>query len=85
MASWVGMRATATPSQVDAVARAIRSTPIIDHHAHPLLKSEALSKKPLLAITTEANGDAIDSATTSLPHLRAVRQLASVLGCGYTW
>jgi predicted oxidoreductase len=85
MASWVGMRATATPSQVDAVARAIRSTPIIDHHAHPLLTSEALSTKPLLAITTEANGDAIDSATTSLPHLRAVRQLASILGCGYTW
>jgi hypothetical protein len=79
------MRATATPSQVDAVARAIRNTPIIDHHAHPLLKSEALSKHPLLAITTEANGDAIDSATTSLPHLRAVRQLASVLGCGLTW
>jgi hypothetical protein len=79
------MRATATPSQVDAVARAIRTTPIIDHHAHPLLKSEALSKHPLLAITTEANGDAIDSAITSLPHLRAVRQLAAVLGCGLTW
>lgn len=85
MASWVGMRATATPSQVDAVARAIRSTPIIDHHAHPLLKAESLSTHPLLAITTEANGDAVHSATTSLPHLRAVRQLASVLGCGYTW
>ncbi|KAK3307970.1 uncharacterized protein B0T15DRAFT_549879 [Chaetomium strumarium] len=85
MASWVGMRATATPSQVDAVARAIRSTPIIDHHAHPLLKPEALSKHPLLSITTEANGDAIHSATTSLPHLRAVRQLASALSCGFTW
>ncbi|KAK4240994.1 hypothetical protein C8A03DRAFT_30832 [Achaetomium macrosporum] len=85
MASWVGMRATATPSQVDAVARAIRSTPIIDHHAHPLLKSEALSKHALLSITTEASGDAIHSATTSLPHLRAVRQLASALSCGFTW
>ncbi|KAK4150969.1 hypothetical protein C8A00DRAFT_17569 [Chaetomidium leptoderma] len=85
MASWVGMRAAATPSQVDAVARAIRSTPIIDHHAHPILKPEALCQRPLLAIATEANGDAIHSATTSLPHLRAVRQLASVLGCGYTW
>ncbi|AEO57009.1 glutamine synthetase-like protein [Thermothelomyces thermophilus ATCC 42464] len=85
MVSWAGMRATATPSQVDAVARAIRSTPIIDHHAHPLLKPEALNKHPLLAITTEANGDAIDSTTTTLPHLRAVRQLASVLRCGYTW
>jgi hypothetical protein len=79
------MRATATPSQVDAVARAIRGTPIIDHHAHPLLKPDALSKHPLLALTTEAHGDAIDSAITSLPHLRAVRQLASVLGCSLTW
>jgi len=85
MASWAGMRATATPSQIDAVARAIRSTPIIDHHAHPLLTPDAQPKHPLLAVTTEAHGDAIDSATTSLPHLRAVRQLASVLGCALTW
>ncbi|KAL2268769.1 hypothetical protein VTJ83DRAFT_3615 [Remersonia thermophila] len=85
MASWIGMRGTATPAQVDAVARAIRNTPIIDHHAHPLLKLEALAKKPLLAITTEAAGDAMDSATSSLPHLRAVRQLAAALGCGYSW
>ncbi|GAB1315112.1 hypothetical protein MFIFM68171_05322 [Madurella fahalii] len=85
MASWVGMRATATPAQVDAVARAIRSTPIIDNHAHPLLKPDALAKHPLLAITTEATGDAIHSATTSLPHLRGVRQLATRLNCGFTW
>lgn len=85
MASWAGMRATATPSQVDAVARAVRSTPIIDHHAHPLLKPDAQSRRPLLAITTEAVGDAVHSAAKSLPHLRAVRQLASVLGCAFTW
>lgn len=85
MASWVGMRATATPAQVDAVARAIRSTPIVDNHAHPLLKPDALAKHPLLAITTEATGDAIHSATTSLPHLRGVRQLAARLNCGFTW
>lgn len=85
MASWVGMRATATPAQVDAVARAIRSTPIIDNHAHPLLKPDALAKHPLLAITTEATDDAIHSATTSLPHLRGVRQLAARLNCALTW
>jgi hypothetical protein len=79
------MRATATPSQIEAVARAIRTTPIIDHHAHPLLKHDALGERPLLAITTEANGDAIHSAITSLPHLRAVRQLAGELGCAFTW
>lgn len=85
MASWVGTRATATPSQVGAVVRAIQKTPIIDGHAHNLVKTEAQSKHPLLSITTEASGDAVDSAITSLPHLRAVRQLASVLRCGYTW
>ncbi|KAK5663039.1 hypothetical protein OQA88_6455 [Cercophora sp. LCS_1] len=85
MTSWVGVRSTVTPSQVDAVARAIRRTPIVDNHAHPLLKFEALGKHPLLSIHTEASGDAIHAATTSLPHLRAVRQLATVLNCGFTW
>jgi len=85
MTSWVGIRSTATPSQVDAVARAVRRTPVIDNHAHPLLKFEALGKHPLLSITTEASGDAIHAATTSLPHLRAVRQLATTLKCGFTW
>ncbi|KAK3685896.1 hypothetical protein B0T22DRAFT_381151 [Podospora appendiculata] len=85
MTSWVGARSTATSSHIDAVVRAIRNTPIIDNHAHPLLKLEAQGKHPLMSITTEATGDAIDSAITSLPHLRAVRQLASVLECGLTW
>ncbi|KAK3326409.1 hypothetical protein B0H66DRAFT_573888 [Apodospora peruviana] len=86
MTSWVGTgRSTATLSQVDSVIRAIRRTPIIDHHAHPLLKFESQGKHPLISITTEASGDAIHAATTSLPHIRAVRQLATVLQCGYTW
>jgi glutamine synthetase/predicted TIM-barrel fold metal-dependent hydrolase len=38
-----------------------------------------------MSITTEAAGDAIHAATTSLSHLRGVRQLASLLKCGYTW
>ncbi|KAK4191483.1 hypothetical protein QBC35DRAFT_14507 [Podospora australis] len=85
MASWVGIRASATPAQLDAVVRAIRNTPVIDHHAHPLLKPDSLGKYPLLSLTSEAGGDAIHSATSSLPHLRAVRQLSSVLGCALTW
>ncbi|KAK4219550.1 hypothetical protein QBC37DRAFT_303032 [Rhypophila decipiens] len=85
MTSWVGTRSSATLSQIDSVVRAIRRTPIIDHHAHPLLKLESQGKIPLISITTEAGGDAIHAATTSLPHLRAVRQLAKVLKCGYTW
>lgn len=85
MTSWVGTRSTATLSQIDSIVRAVRRTPIIDHHAHPLLKLESQGKHPLISITSEAGGDAIHAATTSLPHLRAVRQLAKVLKCGYTW
>ena len=85
MTSWVGTRSTVTLSQIDSVVRAVRRTPIIDHHAHPLLKLESQGKHPLISITTEAGGDAIHAATTTLPHLRAVRQLATVLKCGYTW
>ena len=85
MTSWVGARSTATPAQIDAVVTAIRKTPIIDNHAHPLLRGEALSKYPLLSITSEASGDAIHAAITSLPHLRGVRQLATVLNCAFTW
>lgn len=84
--AWVGARSSATPSQLDALARAIRITPIIDHHAHPLLKLEALAKHPLLSITSEAhNGDVVHSAIHSLPHLRAVRQLSGMLNCNNTW
>lgn len=72
-------------SQLAEVVRAIRQCPIIDNHAHPLLKPEQLAKYPLLAITTEASGDAIYATSTSLAHIRGVKQLAHVLDCGHTW
>lgn len=74
-----------TRSQLAEVVRFIRKCPIIDNHAHPLLKPEALTKYPLLSITTEASGDAIHAAFTSLSHIRGVKQLAHVLECGQTW
>lgn len=74
-----------TKSQLAQVVRAIRKCPVIDNHAHPLLKPEALAKYPLMSITTEASGDAIHAASTSLSHIRAVKQLAHVLDCGPTW
>ncbi|KAK2615713.1 hypothetical protein N8I77_002448 [Diaporthe amygdali] len=83
--------ATSTPAagvsraQLNEVVRAIRRCPIIDNHAHPLLKPEALAKHPLISITTEASGDAIHAAFTSLSHLRGVKQLAHVLDCAQTW
>ncbi|EOO03448.1 putative glutamine synthetase-like protein [Phaeoacremonium minimum UCRPA7] len=89
MASWagagIGAKSGVTKAQLDAVLRAIRLTPIIDNHAHPLLKPEALGRHPLMSIITEASGDAIHAASTSLAHHRAVKQLSRVLGCGATW
>lgn len=74
-----------TRSQLAQVKRAIRKCPIIDNHAHSLLKPEALAKYPLLSIFTEASGDAIHATSTSLAHIRGVKQLAHVLDCGQTW
>ncbi|RYP71134.1 hypothetical protein DL771_005068 [Monosporascus sp. 5C6A] len=68
-----------------ALDAAIENTPIIDNHAHPLLKPAYLSKFPLLSITTEAHGDAIEDSRLSLAHIRATKQLAQILGCEETW
>ncbi|RYP31945.1 hypothetical protein DL767_005486 [Monosporascus sp. MG133] len=68
-----------------ALDAAIETTPIIDNHAHPLLKPAYLSKFPLLSITTEAHGDAVEDSRLSLAHIRATKQLAQILGCEETW
>ncbi|KAH7327238.1 hypothetical protein BKA65DRAFT_554796 [Rhexocercosporidium sp. MPI-PUGE-AT-0058] len=70
---------------MEDLIKAINTTPIIDNHAHPLLIPSALSKYPLLAITTEAHGDALRTTTSTLSHIRAVKQLSDVLGCPPTW
>jgi glutamine synthetase len=69
----------------EALRRVIRTTPIIDHHAHPLLKLSAIRKHPLLSIATEANGNAIEDSKTSLAHLRTVKILSGHLGTEPTW
>ncbi|KAH6887641.1 hypothetical protein B0T10DRAFT_74030 [Thelonectria olida] len=69
----------------ESFLRAVRTTPIIDNHAHPLLRPAAAASLPLLSITTEADGSALDATTTSLAHLRAVKQLSEALGCEPTW
>ncbi|KAI0203889.1 amidohydrolase-domain-containing protein [Astrocystis sublimbata] len=71
--------------QLALLDRVIDATPIIDHHAHPLLKREFMSDCPLLSITSEANGDALQHTRSSLAHIRAVNQLAQVLHCEPTW
>ncbi|KXJ87729.1 hypothetical protein Micbo1qcDRAFT_151725 [Microdochium bolleyi] len=70
---------------LDRLYKAIDKCPIIDNHAHPLLRPEYLNKYPLLSIASEAHGDALAEHPNSLPHLRATRQLASMLGCNDNW
>lgn len=70
---------------MENVIKAIYTTPIIDNHAHPLLIPEAQGKYPLLAITTEAGEDAMKATKSTLSHIRAVKQLSSVLKCPETW
>jgi hypothetical protein len=70
---------------MNELIQAIRNTPIIDNHAHPLLKPSFINKYPLLTITTEAHGSAIDATRSSLSHIRAVNQLSKALKCEATW
>lgn len=74
-----------TYNNLRALNAAIETTPLIDNHAHPLLKPEHLAQHPLLSIATEAHGDAIEDSRLSLAHIRATGQLAQVLGCEPTW
>ena len=70
---------------MDSVREVIRTTPIIDHHAHNLLLPEEQDKHPLISMTTEAAGSALDHTPSTLAHMRAVRQLSEVLVCNPHW
>lgn len=70
---------------MEPLRRAIDNTPIIDHHAHNLLRPEGLQQHQLLSITTEAAGDARAFTPSTLSHIRAVKQLSDVLGCAPDW
>ncbi len=71
--------------EMEELIKAVNTTPIIDNHAHPLLIPSAQDKYDFLAITTEAQGDAIRTTESSLAHIRAVKQLSGILGCLETW
>ncbi|OAX83892.1 hypothetical protein ACJ72_01738 [Emergomyces africanus] len=68
-----------------ALRRVIYGHPIIDNHAHNILKEESVSnyaKYPFEAITSEAQGESLEShAPKSLALIRAVNQLAELFGC----
>jgi hypothetical protein len=70
---------------MDDLIRAIRTTPIIDNHAHPLLIPSAQAQYPFISITSEAEGAALNAVPSSLAHIRAVKQLSRILGCPATW
>ncbi|KXT14015.1 hypothetical protein AC579_8845 [Pseudocercospora musae] len=59
---------------------AIQNTPIIDNHAHNLLRLPALKTADLLSATSEAEGEALQDHTSALPHFRAARQLRQLYG-----
>jgi hypothetical protein len=60
---------------MDDIRRVIRSTPIIDNHAHNLLHHDELLNEDLLSATSEATGAALHDHATALPHFRAARHL----------
>ena len=70
---------------MDALFEAVETTPIIDHHAHNLLQPSAIDNHDFMAVTSEATGPALRFASSTLSHLRALRQLAEILGCESTW
>ncbi len=71
---------------MERLVEVIQTCPIIDHHAHNLLIPSEIGAHDLLSITSEANGPALkQGAPSTLAHLRAVHQLAKVLGCEPTW
>ncbi|EGE82740.1 glutamine synthetase [Blastomyces gilchristii SLH14081] len=68
-----------------ALRRLIYDHPIIDNHAHNILKADSASnysKYPFEAITSEAQGESLEThAANSLALIRAVNQLAELFGC----
>lgn len=70
---------------MDALVEAIETTPIIDHHAHNLLLASDIDDHDFMAATSEATGPALKYASSTLPHLRAVKQLSEILKCEPTW
>ncbi|KAI5819267.1 hypothetical protein BZA77DRAFT_259703 [Pyronema omphalodes] len=72
-------------SPSDCFKHLVYNYPMIDNHAHPILKSEHQNIYPLESICSEAHGTALRSSINTLSHIRATNQLASLLGCDNDW
>jgi hypothetical protein len=62
------------------LARAAHTFPVIDHHAHPLLKASERHSESLLGVVSEARDAALRDAPHTLAGRRALRQLEALLG-----
>ncbi|KAF2769119.1 glutamine synthetase/guanido kinase [Teratosphaeria nubilosa] len=65
-------------SSISELKELIRSHPLVDNHAHNILRSGQLKSADFLTSTTEATGDALGDNHRSLAHIRAARQLRSL-------
>ncbi|CAI4215373.1 unnamed protein product [Parascedosporium putredinis] len=67
------------------LAHVIKTIPVVDNHAHPLLLPTALGSYSFEGVVSEANGDALSFVPSSLAHIRAVKQLSNLHKCQPTW
>ena len=70
---------------MDRLVETIKTTPIIDHHAHNILLPSEEQRHPLLSVTSEATGNALQYTSSTLSHIRAVQQLSERLQCEPSW
>lgn len=78
--------ATTVPQtkRLDLLAKAAFCYPIIDNHTHNLLKEENRSAFAFEGLTSEASGEALIDATSSIAFYRAIIQLSQLYGCDPT-
>lgn len=68
----------------DDLRAIIRTYPLIDNHAHNLLREEEADGNPDIpfeSITSEAQGHALQHVQSTLAHVRGIRQLAELYDC----
>lgn len=73
---------------MESLRHLIQTHPIIDNHAHNILTRPATTnyaKHPFEQIISEAHGPALQNALSTLPLLRATKQLAELYGCTADW
>jgi hypothetical protein len=75
-------------AELDDLRNLIQFHPIIDNHAHNLLKATSAADTtnfPLETITSEAHGAALEQTSKTISHHIAVKQLAELFQCEPTW